>query len=144
MRTNELVEYSNGKLTELFSIEDLESLQRTNEQTFAGLMSSRDELVGDVQHDYPFTVSLKDHEVHMKIPPKQYIGFPSTALATIKGYRVSPQNDTVAYTIKKGTAVTVDTLYRPQGIVRLIVSDSIVVRAATRNLADKLRHNSAG
>jgi hypothetical protein len=144
MRINEFVEYNNHRLTELFSIDELESLQRINEQTFSGFMSSRDELVENVQHDYPFTVSLKDHEVRMEKPPKQYIGFSSKAFATIKRYRVSAQNDTVGYTIKKGTALTVDTLYRVQGLVRLIVSDSIIVQAPVRNLSNKLQHNAAG
>jgi len=144
MRTDVFIEYSNDKLNELFSVDELEALQRKDEWTFSGFITSRDELVGAAERDYPFTVSLKDHEVHIENPPKQYIGYPTTALAAIKGYRLSAQNDTVAYTIKKGTTLTVDTLYRAQKRVRLILPDSTIIRAGTDGLADKLQHNTAG
>jgi hypothetical protein len=144
MDTDAFIEYSNHALNELFTIDDLTALQRKDEWTFGGYISSRDELVGAFEHDYPFTVSLRDHKVHVENPPKQYIGYPSVALAAIKGFRLSAQNDTTTYTIKEGTSLTVDTLYRAQKCVRLILADSTIVRAATDGLADKLQHNAAG
>jgi hypothetical protein len=144
MLTDVFIEYRNNKLNELFSVDELEALQRKDEWTLSGFITSRDELVESSEHDYPFTVSLKDHKVHIKKPAKQYIGYSTTALTAIKGYRLPAPNDTVAYTIKKGTTLTVDTLYRAQKYVRLILSDSTIVQAGTDGLADKLQHNTAG
>jgi hypothetical protein len=128
----------------LFAIQRLDSLYRKDETTFAGFESDRDELVAAGEHDYPFTVSLEDHEVKVVQPDVQYIGYTSKALAPIQGMRMSPQSGLVAYTIKKGTPLTVDTLYRARHLVRLIVRDSIVVQVNTDDLSEKLQGNPAG
>jgi len=138
------VECGKDSLSLLFSTINLVSLQRKDKQTFTGFMTSRDNLVYSFEHDYPFTVSLKDHEVHMQTPDIQYIGYPTTALAAIKGYRVTGQDDSTAYTIKKRTKLVVDTLYRSADRVRLIVSDTIVVVTKAGNAGEKLGHNNAG
>ncbi len=144
MPSDEFVSYTGNKLTERFESDNLVSVYRKGKDSFSVFVTGRDELVASGEHDYPFTVSVKDREVHVESPPVQYIGYNSTALAAIKGYRVSAQGDTAAYTIKKGTPLVVDTLYRSKGLVRLIVSDSIIIRVRVSTVSGKLQSDVAG
>lgn len=142
---SEFAGYWNDTLRSFFTMEFVESLRRTDKWTLAGFTGGRDELVGDFQHDYPVTISLKDFSVFDEQEPTvQYIGYPTIALESIKGYRMISHKDSVPYIIKKGKKVFVDTLYRAAGRVRLIISDSIIFHTKIDDAKGRLQENTAG
>jgi hypothetical protein len=140
----EFIECGNHSLKNLFSVTDLVTLKRKDEWTLSGFVSGRDELVYSGESDYPVTISLKNNEVKITDPAIQYIGYTSKALKDIRVYRDQAQNKTSAYTIKKGTGIIIDTLYRSRNLVRLIVSDSIILYARPDKIKDKIQQNTAG
>jgi hypothetical protein len=145
--TTMFIGYKNNTLKEFFAIDNFNRdvvLERKDKWTLSGFVSNRDELINAFEEDYPVTASLKDYRVRFQQPAKQYIGYLSSALAAIKGYTVSPKNDTTNFTIKKGTTLMVDTLYRREKYVSLVVADSIVVRVKLQQAVDKLEKSSAG
>jgi len=142
---SEFAGYWNDTLRSFFTIAFVESLRRTDQWTLSGFKADRDELVGDFQHDYPVTISLRDFSVSDEQEPAiQYIGYPTITLEPIKGYKMISQNDSISYIIKKGKKVFVDTLYRAAGRVRLITSDSIIFHAKFDEAKGKLQENTAG
>ena len=142
---SEFAGYWNDTLRSFFTRAFVESLRRKDKWTLSGFIGGRDELVQSFQHDYPVTVSLKDFSVSDEQEPAvQYIGYPTIALAPIKGYKMINQKDSIPYTIKKGTEIVVDTLYRAAGRVRLILSDSIIINTKFNDARGKLRENTAG
>lgn|GEM_PF-1171194 len=142
---SEFVGYRSDTLNSLFTIPMVVSLRRSDAWTLTGFTGGRDELVGNFQYDYPIIVSLKDFSVsEQHLPRVQYIGYSSTALESIKGYRVINSKNQIPYTIKKGQQVLVDTLYREAGRVRLIVSDSIIIHTRLEEAKGKLQENTAG
>jgi hypothetical protein len=140
----EFVEYDSHSVKNLFSINSLRTLQRKDKWTLTGFVSDRDELVYSGESDYPLTVSLKTYEVTVTNPPIQYIGYPSRALAEMKVFRSRTLDKSSAYIIRKGTELTVDTLYRLQNLVRLIVSDSVILYARPDKIRDRIQQNTAG
>jgi len=142
---SEFAGYWNDTLRSFFTMAFVESLRRTDQWTLSGFKADRDELVGDFQHDYPVTISLRDFSVSDDQEPAiQYIGYPTITLETIKGYKMIGQKDSIPYSIKKGKNVFVDTLYRAAGRVRLIISDSIIFHTKFDDVKGKLQENTAG
>jgi len=142
---SEFAGYWNDTLRSFFTVAFVESLRRTDQWTLSGFKADRDELVGDFQHDYPVTISLKDFSVSDDQEPAiQYIGYPTITLEPIKGYKMISENDSISYIIKKGKKVFVDTLYRAAGRVRLITSDSIIFHTKFDEAKGKLQENTAG
>jgi len=144
MPEGEFVEFNNHLLKVLFSISNLQTLERKDEWTLSGFVTDRDEVVSAGQHDYPVTVSLKDYEVHITKPGIQYIGYSTVALANIKVYRDPKLTGISAYTIKKGKKLVIDTLYRSSNLLRLIVSDSIILYGRPDKISEKVEHDNAG
>ena len=142
---SEFAGYWNDTLRSFFSMAFVESLRRTDKWTLSGFTGGRDELVGNFQHDYPVTISLKNFSVSDEQEPMvQYIGYPTITLEPIKGYKMISQKDSTTYIIKKGKKVFVDTLYRASGRVRLIISDSIIFHTKFDDAKGKLQKNTAG
>jgi len=142
---SEFAGYWNDTLRSFFSMAFVESLRRTDKWTLSGFTGGRDELVGNFQHDYPVTISLKDFSVYdEQVLTVQYIGYPTITLEPIKGYKMISQKDSIPYIIKKGKKVFVDTLYRAAGRVRLIISDSIIFHTKFDDAKAKLQENTAG
>ena len=142
---SEFAGYWNDTLRSFFTLAFVESLRRTDKWTLSGFTGGRDELVGNFQHDYPVTISLKNFSVSDEQEPMvQYIGYPTITLEPIKGYKMINQKDSISYTIKKGSKVLVDTLYRTAGRVRLIISDSIIFYTKFDEAKGKLQENTAG
>ena len=142
---SEFAGYLNDTLKSFFTMAFVESLQRKDEWTLSGFMTGRDELVGNFQHDYPVTISLKDFVVaDEQRPLVQYIGYETIATEPIKGYKMISKNDSLPYIIKTGKKVFVDSLYRTAGRVRLIISDSIIVHTKFDEAKGKLQENTAG
>jgi hypothetical protein len=72
---SEFAGYWNDTLRSFFTLAFVESLRRTDKWTLSGFTGGRDELVGNFQHDYPVTISLKDFGVSDEQEPVvQYIG----------------------------------------------------------------------
>jgi hypothetical protein len=142
---SEFAGYWNDTLRSFFTMAFVESLRRKDEWTLSGFKTGRDELVGNFQHDYPVTISLKDFAVSDEQKPLvQYIGYPTITLEPVKGYKMIGQRDSIPYTIKKGKEVFVDSIYHAAGTVRLIVSDSIIFHTKIDDAKGKLRENTAG
>jgi hypothetical protein len=141
---SEFVECKGHSLKILFSIDNLETLERKDKWTLSGFVMDRDEVVEAGQRDYPVTVSLKDYEVHITEPGIQYIGYETRALNNIKAYRDPKLKEISAFIIKKGRELIIDTLYRSARLVRLIVSDSIILYARPDKISEKVQHNAAG
>ena len=142
---SEFAGYWHDTLRSLFTITYVRSLQRTDAWTLSGFTSNRDELVSDFQHDYRVTISLKDFSVSEdQKPPVQYIGYTTITTEPVKGYKMIGRKDSVPYTIKKGTKVFVDSIYRTSGKVRMIISDSIIFHTKFDDAKGRLRENTAG
>jgi hypothetical protein len=142
---SEFAGYWNDTLRSFFRMAFVESLRRTDKWTLSGFTGGTDELVGHFQHDYPVTISLKDFSVSDEQEPAvQYIGYSTITLAPIRGYKMINQKDSIAFLIKKGKKVFVDTIYRAAGRVRLILSDSIVIHTNFDDAKGKLQENTAG
>jgi hypothetical protein len=142
--TCDFIEFKNGKLKHLFGMIWLKSLKRKDANTLSGVVYNRDEVVY-CHIETPITVNLADGEVTEHIPDVQYIGNGSKALEPVTTYRVKGKKLSVPYIIKPGTEFTIDTIYRKQGVVRMMVSDSIPVYI----MKDSLHHgliwvNTAG
>jgi hypothetical protein len=142
---SEFAGYWNDTLRSFFTMAFVESLRRTDKWNLSGFTRGRDELIGNFQHNYPITISLKDFSVsNEQQPAVQYIGYPTITLEPIKGYKMISQKDSIPYIIKKGKKVFVDTLYRAAGRVRLIISDSIIFHTKFDEAKGRLRENTAG
>jgi len=142
---SEFAGYWNDTLKSFFTMPFVQTLRRKDEWTLSGFIADRDELVGNFQYDYPFTISLKDFVISDEQKPTvQYIGYSTITLEPIKGYKMISQKDSIPYTIKKGKELVVDTLYRAAGTVRLIISDSIIIHAKIDEAKEKLQENTAG
>jgi hypothetical protein len=144
MEMNELVAYRNDSLKTIFVLEDIVSLARTDASTIKGFVRRRDEIVAWSQTDYPVIISVKDGTIDETLPSVQYIGVSTRALEDIKVYRMLGRKDSVRYTIRKDTPLTVDTLYRSRSTVRLLVADSIILHAPAEGLILKIESNTAG
>ena len=146
--TNSFVGYQDGKFRTLFSIDDTREegvkLHRAGSK-LVGYISGRDEVVENVEDDYPVEIDTKTFKVTNVQPAKQYIGWPTTATESFRAHRViGGQLDSSLVAVKAGAEVTVDTLYRTLGKVRLRVADSVIVEVRTETAKKKLGHNAAG
>jgi hypothetical protein len=144
MSHDDIIECGKDSLVLLFSVDNMDSMQRTDEWTISGIVTSYAEATTIGERPYPFTVSLKDHVVHITPPDAEYIGQLDPALDNIQGRLLSGQTDTGSFTIKKGEEIRVDTLYRALRLVRVAVSDSIVVQISMDDFINKLRHSLPG
>ena len=146
--TNSFVGYQDGKFKELFSIDDTREegvkLHREGSK-LSGYISGRDEVVDNLEDDYPVEIDTKTFEVTNIQPGKQYIGRETTATESFRAHRViGGRVDSSLVAVKAGAKVQVDTLYRTLGKVRLHVTDSVIVEVRTETATKKLGHNSAG
>jgi len=141
---SEFVEYDGDTLKHLFTVNNLVSLQRKDKWTLSGFVAGRDEVVSSFESDYPLTVSLKDYETKITDPDRQAIGYSTVALADIKAYRAPTLYGKSTYLIKKGTKLIVDSIYRSLKLVRLIVSDSIILYGRPDKISENVQGNAAG
>lgn len=146
--TNSFVGYRDGKFQKLFSLDDTReegiALHRAGSKLI-GYTSGRDEVVDNLEDDYPIEIDTKTFEVTNIRPEKQYIGWETTATESFRAHRViGGQTDSSLVVVKEGADVKVDTLYRPLGKVRLRVADSVIVEVKIETATKKLGHNHAG
>ena len=146
--TNSFVGYQDGKFRKLFSIDDTREegveLHRAGSK-LRGYISGRDEVVDNLENDYPVEIDTKTFEVTNIRPGKQYIGWQTTATESFRAHRVvGGQVDSSLVAVKVGAEVKVDTLYRALGKVRLRIADSVIVEVRTETATKKLDHNHAG
>jgi hypothetical protein len=146
--TNSFVGCRNGKLQTYFSIEDTreEGIELHREGSkLCGNIAGRDEVVDNLEHDYPVEIDPKTFKVTEITPVKQYIGWETKATESFRAHRIiDGQADSSLVTVKEGAEVTVDTLYRALGKVRLHVADSVIVEIKVETARKKLGHNIAG
>lgn len=138
----QFIEYRSGKAKELFSIDNLAGLKRDTDSTFLGVAICRDELVSKA-YECPLTVSLNDYSVEYQIPDVQSINYNSTVVEEFVGYKYIDGNR-IPYTLKVGTNITVDTLYRSKRLVLLIVGDGGHVIVDVDTIQGKIETESAG
>ena len=147
--TNSFVGYKNGEFKKLFEIElDTREqgikLHRVGSQLI-GHMAGRDEIVENLEFDYPVYVHVNTFEVTGEQPDKQYIGWPTHATESFRAHRViNGVVDTALVAVKAGAEVEVDTFYRSLGKVRLLLADSVMVEVKAETAKNKLGHNGAG
>jgi hypothetical protein len=146
---NSFVAYKNGEFKKLFKIElDTREkgivLHRAGAE-LAGHMAGRDEVVENLEWDYPVTVDTKTFEVTNDKPDRQFIGWPTTVTESFRAHRVvNGRVDSALVAVKMGDMVEVDTLYRTLGKVRLRLADSTMVEVKMETAKKKLGHNGAG
>jgi len=146
--TNSFIGYYDGKIVKLFSVEDTREegveLHRTGSKLI-GYISGRDEIVDNLEGDYPVEIDTKTFEVTNIQPERQYIGWETTATESFRAHRViGGQVDSTLVAVKVGAEVKVDTLYRALGKVRLRLAGSVEVEVRTETATKKLEHNHAG
>jgi hypothetical protein len=145
---NTFITYENGKLSELFSLMDTreEGVRlRLSGSKLTGLITGRDEVVGNVEDDYPVEIDTSTFDVIKIHPEKQLINWETTATESFRAHRViGGQVDSSLVAVKAGATVTVDTFYRALGRVRLRLGDSVIVEVKSATAEKKLGHNSAG
>jgi hypothetical protein len=138
----QFIEYRNGKARELFSIDNLVDLKHDTDSTFLGVAICRDELVSKA-YECPLKVSHNDYSVEYQIPDVQSINYNSMVVEEFVGYRYI-DGSRIPYTLKVGTNITVDTLYRSKGLVLLIVGDGGHVIVDVDTIQGKIETESAG
>jgi hypothetical protein len=138
----QFIGYKGDSLKVLFDLDMVRKIKRKDANTLSGFYTSRDEVVYAFQDDYPFTVSLPGYEVNYETPSIQHIDYSSEVLTTFKAAKYSLQGPLM--TIKKGTHLKVDSIYRDTKTVRLLVRDSIPVYIEIENLKEKISANIAG
>ena len=147
--TNSFLGFKNGKFAVLFSIdlntrEDGIRLHREGNK-LVGYTTGRDEIVSNLEEDYPIEVDLKTFDVQTITPEKQYIGWESKATQAFRAHRViDGRVDSSLVAVSAGTELTVDTLYRAIGKVRLRLADSVIVEIKAETAKSKLQENAAG
>jgi hypothetical protein len=146
---NSFLGFKDGQFKVLFSIgmdtrEDGIRLHREGSK-LVGFTSGRDDVVYNVEEDYPIEVDLNTFDVNTTEPDKQYIGWYTKATESFRAHRViDGRVDSSLVTVKAGTELTVDTLYRPSGKVRLRLADSVIVEIKAETAKKKLQENAAG
>ncbi|HEY4148804.1 MAG TPA: hypothetical protein VGM41_07745 [Chitinophagaceae bacterium] len=146
--TNSFVGMQDGHFKQLFSIDDTREegieLHRQGSK-LVGHMAGRDDVVENLEFDYPVIIDTKTFEQLDSLPDRQYIGFTTTALQSFRAHRVvDGHTDSSLVAVKTGAEVKVDTLYRTLGKVRLRVKDSVEVELKVETAKEKLGHNGAG
>jgi hypothetical protein len=146
--TSSFVGYQNGKFQKLFTLDDSREegivLHRAGSKLI-GCIAGRDEVVDNLEDDYRVEIDTKTFEVTNIRPAKQYIGWATTATQSFRAHPIiGGQVDSSLVAVKAGAEVTVDTLYRSLGKVRLRVRDSVVVEVRLETATKKLDHNHAG
>jgi hypothetical protein len=146
--TNSFVGFRNGKFQHFFSIDDTreEGIELHREDSkLRGNIAGRDEVVENLEFDYPVEIDTETFEVKNIRPVKQYIGWNTKATESFRAYRViAGRVDSLLVAVKAGDEVTIDTLYRTLGKVRVYVADSVMVEIKVETARKKLGHNTAG
>ena len=142
---SEFILFKKDTLKKLFDISDMKpaKLVKINDQTLTGTVTDRDEIVADFQ-DYPITVSLLDDSVTETKPSRQKIDFETESLEEIKGFQVDNNLSKNPYTIKKGTKLILDSIFRDTKQVRLKLNDSLFIICPISEVKGKLQSNAAG
>jgi hypothetical protein len=145
---NTFIGYRNGRLQTLFDVRDTQdsglSLKK-NGSTLVGFTSGRDEVIDEVEENYPITIDLKTFDVDQSLPDKQYLGVGTETTAPFSAYRmVNGRPDSPLVNVRGGEHVKIDTFYRAKRKVLLIVRDSIKVEIRLETGQKKLRHEAAG
>lgn len=138
----EFIEFRSGKLKSLFGVDDLIEIRRDSDSILRGTDLRRDELVHGTQ-EYPFSVSLSNYEVVYVKPDVQTINFESAVLEEFVGYRLI-DDQRVPYVFKVGTAILVETLFRSQKLVRVVVGEGIRVMVDYDVIEGKIQTENAG
>jgi len=141
---DEFAGYDHGILKHLFSIPGVMSLQKKDQWTLTGFTSKQDDFVYNTEFDYPVTVSLQTYEVRVKDPAVQYIGYLTKAVGNIKMYKRQGLEESSSYTLKRGTRINVDTLYRTRNLIRIITSDSVILYGRPDKVKGKIKEETAG
>lgn len=146
--SNSFIGCRDGKFQQFFSIDDTreEGIELHREGSkLIGNTSGRDEVVDNLEHDYPVEIDPKTFKVTNIRPVKQYIGWETKATESFRAHRIiGGQVDSSLVTVNADTEVTVDTLYRESGKVRLHMADSVIVEIKVETARKKLGHNNAG
>lgn len=146
--TNSFIGHRNGKFQQLFSIDDDQEdgiKLHWEGSKLTGLICGRDEVVDNLEHDYPVEVDTETFKVTYVRPEKQYIGWNTKATESFRAHRViAGRVDSSLVAVGVGEEVTIDTLYRTLGKVRLHVTDSVIVEVKMETAKKKLEHNIAG
>jgi hypothetical protein len=142
---NSFFGYRGGQLRELFTLSDTEGggiiFKKTGDSSLSGVTYGVDEVVGEVGHNYPVRVDLKNFSVSHPLPDKQYIGFKTAATEDFRAYTVpNSRMDSVLVNVGRGDSLTVDTLYRAAKRVGLLIGDSIRVDIKLETARKKLWH----
>jgi hypothetical protein len=145
--TNTFLCFREGRLQALFSVMDADEegieLHRVG-SSLTGFISGRDEVVEDVEHNYPIRIDTKTLQEDEPVPDPQYIGFETKVTQSFRAHRViNGRVDSSLVSVPAGATVTVDTFYRALGKVRLLLADSTVVEVKKETANEKLEHNNA-
>jgi len=146
--TNSFVGLRNGEFEQLCSIDDTREegipLRREG-ATLTADIAGRDEVVENLEFDYPIQIDTKTFAVKRIRPEKQFLGWKTTATESFRAHRViGGRVDSSLVAVEAGSEVSVDTLYRRLGKVRLRVQDSVTVEIKMETAKEKLGHNGAG
>jgi hypothetical protein len=145
---NTFITYGDGKLKILFQLINTrtEGIRLRREgRKLVGFVSGRDDVVDNVEENYPVEIDTKTFDVNYPELEKQFINWETTTKQSFRAHRVKDgQVDSSLVTVKAGAEVRVDTLYRLKGKVRLIISDSVTVEVKVETAKEKLEHNHAG
>jgi len=145
---NSFVGMKDGQFQKLFEISDTrEDGVRLHRQgsKLIGKIVGRDEVVENLEFDYPVEVDTKTFEEVESTPSRQYIGYKTYAAEAFRAHRViGGVTDSSLMAVKEGAEVMVDSIYRDLGKVRLHVHDSVEVEIKIETAKEKLGHNGAG
>lgn len=140
---DEFVEYKDGELKSLFTIEYLRKIRRINDRYLAAVVEDRDDVFGWF-YDQPATIDLRYLAVEYHIPDTQVIKYPTTTLEPITVYKQRGEVLSEPVNIKTGTPVVVDTFFRKTGIMRMMLPDSTPVFILKDEIREKVQGNAAG
>jgi hypothetical protein len=142
---SQFFEIKNDTLVKRFEIFNYISTEwkRKDKNTLSGQVPGRDEVVAATQF-YPITINLNDDSETMVMPENQEIGFPSEALESFTGFRISAGNVKTTYRVKKGVHLLIDSLNRVTNMVRIVIKDTVIVYVPTSAIEGKVRINAAG
>jgi hypothetical protein len=146
--TNTFLCFREDTLKVLFTVADTHEkgieLHRVG-SNLTGFISGRDEVVEDVEDNYPICINTKTLTEDEPLPDPQYIGFETKVTQSFRAHRViSGRVDSSLVSVPVGAPITVDTFYRALGKVRLLLADSTIVEIRKETAKEKLEHNIAG
>lgn len=140
---SEFVAYENDSLKLLFSVRDVAParLTRISENVLAGKVRREEELTG-AWGDYQLLISLPDYSQKIIFPDREKLNHPTIALDDIHGESVADSRNQI--TIRKGTPLTIDSIFRDQKKVRIRTSEEWLIDCPFDELEGKLQKDNAG